>query len=204
MFCREWYKVIFFCFLLLTVRFNLVYKFYYFFFKNKGTYTYIWAGCLSRYSDWLRAGRSGIETRWRRDFPPVETDTGAHPASCKMGTGSFPGVETAGAWGWPSHPHLVWKVLETILSYNSTHPKGAYVAYKRGDNIIMWTQRNHVRVKSCYCVSRWKCDNLSSKKYGRRFRLVRKIANSDYQLSQVCQSVRPHGKKTLLPLNGFP
>jgi len=32
-------------------------------------------------------------------FPPVQTGPGAHPASCKMGTGSFPGVEEAGAWG---------------------------------------------------------------------------------------------------------
>jgi len=39
----------------------------------------------------LRAGRSGIESRWGRDFPPVQTDPGAHPASCKMGTGPFPG-----------------------------------------------------------------------------------------------------------------
>jgi len=41
----------------------------------------------------LRAGQSGIESRWGRDFPPVETGPGAHPASCKMGTGSFPGVK---------------------------------------------------------------------------------------------------------------
>ena len=34
----------------------------------------------------LRAGRSGIESRWGRDFPPVQTGPGAHPASCKMGT----------------------------------------------------------------------------------------------------------------------
>ena len=34
----------------------------------------------------LQAGRSGIESRWGRDFPPVQTDPGAHPASCKMGT----------------------------------------------------------------------------------------------------------------------
>ena len=27
------------------------------------------------------------------DFPPVQTGPGAHPASCKMGTGSFPGVK---------------------------------------------------------------------------------------------------------------
>ena len=28
-----------------------------------------------------------------RDFPPVQTGPGAHPASRKMGTGSFPGVK---------------------------------------------------------------------------------------------------------------
>ena len=37
--------------------------------------------------------RSGIESRWGRDFPPVQTGLGAHPASCKMGTGSIPGVK---------------------------------------------------------------------------------------------------------------
>jgi len=41
----------------------------------------------------LRAGRSGVESRWGRDFPPVQTDPGAHPASCTMDTGSFPGVK---------------------------------------------------------------------------------------------------------------
>ena len=35
----------------------------------------------------------GIESRWGWDFPPVQTGPGAHPASCKMGTGSFPGVK---------------------------------------------------------------------------------------------------------------
>jgi hypothetical protein len=29
-----------------------------------------------------------------RFFAPVQTGLGAHPASCKMGTGSFPGVES--------------------------------------------------------------------------------------------------------------
>jgi len=41
----------------------------------------------------LRAGRSGIESRWGWDFPPVQTGLGAHSASCKMGTGSFSGVK---------------------------------------------------------------------------------------------------------------
>jgi len=46
----------------------------------------------------LRGGRSGIEFRWGRDFPSVQTGPGVHVASCKIGTGSFPGVEAAGAW----------------------------------------------------------------------------------------------------------
>ena len=41
----------------------------------------------------LPAGRSGIESQWGRDFSPVQTGPGVHPASCKMGTGSFPGVK---------------------------------------------------------------------------------------------------------------
>jgi len=44
----------------------------------------------------LRAGRSGIESRWGRDFPPVQTGPGVHPASCKTGTGSFQGVKCGG------------------------------------------------------------------------------------------------------------
>jgi len=48
---------------------------------------------VAQYSDWLRAGRSGIDSRWGRDFPPVQTGPGAHPASCTMGAGSFPGVK---------------------------------------------------------------------------------------------------------------
>ena len=40
----------------------------------------------------LRAGRSGIEFRWGQDFAPVQTGPVAQPASCKMGTGSLPGV----------------------------------------------------------------------------------------------------------------
>jgi len=67
---------------------------------------------LSRYSDWLRAGRSGIESRWGRVFPPVQTGHGAHPASCKMGTVSFTGVKCGRGVLLTTHPLLVprsWK-----------------------------------------------------------------------------------------------
>ena len=37
----------------------------------------------------------GIESRWGRDFPHLSRRVlGAHPASCTMGTGSFPGVKS--------------------------------------------------------------------------------------------------------------
>jgi hypothetical protein len=42
---------------------------------------------------------AGIESRWGQDLPPIQTSPRVHPASCTMGTGSFPGVEVAGAWG---------------------------------------------------------------------------------------------------------
>jgi len=46
----------------------------------------------------------GIESRWGREFSaPVQTDPGAHPASCTMGTVSFPGVKSG--WGVTLTPH---------------------------------------------------------------------------------------------------
>jgi len=47
-----------------------------------------------------------------RDFPPVQTGPGAHPASCKMGTGSFQGVKCGRGVLLTTHPLLVprsWK-----------------------------------------------------------------------------------------------
>jgi len=60
----------------------------------------------------LWAGRSEVESRWGLDFPPVQTGPGAHPASCKMGTGSYPGVKCGRGVLLTTHPLLVprsWK-----------------------------------------------------------------------------------------------
>ena len=41
----------------------------------------------------------GIESRWVARFSaPVQTDRGAHQASCTVGTGSSPGGKAAEAW----------------------------------------------------------------------------------------------------------
>ena len=55
---------------------------------------------------------AGIESRWGRDFPPVQTGSGAYPASCKMGSESFPGVKCGRGVLLTTHPLLVprsWK-----------------------------------------------------------------------------------------------
>ena len=50
----------------------------------------------------------GIESRWEATFSaPVQTGPGAHPASCTMGTGSFPGVKSARGVTLTSNPLLV-------------------------------------------------------------------------------------------------
>ena len=44
---------------------------------------------------WTVRDRIPVGTR----FSAVQTSHGAHPASCKIGTGSFLWVEATGAWG---------------------------------------------------------------------------------------------------------
>ena len=46
-----------------------------------------------------------------RDFPPVQTGPGAHPTSCTMGTGTFPGVK-CGRGMLTTHPLLVPRSLK--------------------------------------------------------------------------------------------
>jgi len=76
------------------------------------TSLYSGPGSLVGIATELRAARSGIKSRWGRDFPPVEAGPGAHPASCKMDTGPFPGVKCGRGVLLTTHPLLVprsWK-----------------------------------------------------------------------------------------------
>jgi hypothetical protein len=64
----------------------------------------------------------GIESRWGRFFEHVQTGPGAHPASCTMGTGSFPGVKRPGRGG--DHPPPSSAEVTNEWSYTSTPPLG--------------------------------------------------------------------------------
>jgi len=66
----------------------------------------------------------GIEYRWGARFSaPVQTGPEAHPASCTMGTGSFPGVRCGRSVTLTPHPLLVQRT-KIEYSYTSTLPKG--------------------------------------------------------------------------------
>ena len=75
--------------------------------KRPRTYSIGGSGSSVGITTELRAGRSGIESRWGRDFPPVQTGPVAHPTSCKMGTGSLLGVKSGRGVLLTTHPLLV-------------------------------------------------------------------------------------------------
>jgi len=55
--------------------------------------------CLITKATRYGLGGPGIESRWGARFSaPVQTGPGDHPAFYTMGTGSFPGGKSAGAW----------------------------------------------------------------------------------------------------------
>jgi len=60
-----------------------------------------------------------------RDYPPVQTGPGAHPASCIMGTGFFPGVNCGRGVTLTTHPFLVsrsWKSRAIPLPPSGPQP----------------------------------------------------------------------------------
>jgi len=71
----------------------------------------------------LRAGRSGDRIPVGARFSaPVQNGSEVHPASCTVGTGSFPAVNQPGR-GVDHPPHLAPR-LKKELSYTSTPPLG--------------------------------------------------------------------------------
>ena len=66
----------------------------------------LWAGSSVGIATEIRAERSGIESRWGRDFPPVQTGSG-HTQSVFSGAKLRPGRASdhtlpSSAWSWKS------------------------------------------------------------------------------------------------------
>ena len=72
----------------------------------------------------------GIESRWGARFSaPVQTGHGAHPASCTMGNGSFPGVKSGRSVTLTPHPLLVpWSRKIRAIPLLPHGPYGLYRA----------------------------------------------------------------------------
>ena len=62
-------------------------------------------------------GGPGIEYRWGEIFRTCPDGPGAHPASCTMGTGSFPGVECCQGVMLTLHPLLVMRFKNRVELY---------------------------------------------------------------------------------------
>jgi hypothetical protein len=103
----------------------------------------------SRYSDWLRAGRSGDRIPMGARFSaPVQTGPGAHPASCAMGTRSFPGVKSGRCVTLTPHPFPVpwsWKSRAIPLLpqwafrlYRATMPVQGYTLQRWCFVVCLW------------------------------------------------------------------
>jgi hypothetical protein len=73
---------------------------------------------VSRYSDSLRTGRSGVSNSGGRQdsSAPVHTGPGGHQASSTMGTGSLQGIKRPGS-GVNQPPFLAPRVKEGAKLY---------------------------------------------------------------------------------------
>ena len=93
----------------------------------------------------------GIESRWGRFSAPIQTGPGAHPASCTMGTLSFPGVKRPGRGADPT-PSLQCRGLKNGRAIRLPTLR-ALVAYTGGTFTlhIHYFLLKHPRIPKYYC-----------------------------------------------------
>jgi hypothetical protein len=90
----------------------------------------------------------GIESRWGQDFSHVYTGPEAHPASCTIGTGSFPGVKQPGHGA--DHPPLLVPRLRMGRAIPLPPLQGHEACYR---------VNNYVKYKATYRYGYRRCNN---------------------------------------------
>ena len=112
--------------------------------------------CLTdKHSDWLRAGQSGDQIPVGARFPaPVQTGSWAQPASCTMGTGSFPGIKSGRGMTLTPHPLLVpWSRKGTaipLLPLWAVRPVQSLSACTRVHFTFFFTDKQMISSKPVY------------------------------------------------------
>jgi hypothetical protein len=103
------------------------------------------AGIATRYE----LDGPGIESRWgARLSAPVQTGPGAYPASCIMGTGSFPGVKRPGRGA--DHPPLTSAGDSRICRAIPLLPLWAFVACSRVTFTLLYIYTYSVQLPYIY------------------------------------------------------
>jgi hypothetical protein len=108
----------------------------------------IWQTALAS-GYWLRAGRSGdrILLEGARFYAPVQIGPGAHPASCTIGTKSFPGVKSGRGVTLTPHPLLEpwsWKSRAIpLLPLWAVRPVQSLSACTRAHFTSFWLRRSY-------------------------------------------------------------
>jgi hypothetical protein len=101
-----------------------------------------------------------------RFFAPVQTGSGAHPAPCTMGTGSFPGVKWTGRG--VDHPPPSSAEVEHQYSYTLYSPPVVYyrvtftfypLSVLFPNNYQNW--RHSRCLKGCYALESWFVEGLA-------------------------------------------
>jgi hypothetical protein len=104
---------------------------------------------------------------WARFSAPVKTGPGAHPASCTMGTGSFPGVKSGGG-GVTLTPHsllVLWSSKSRavpLLPLSAVRPVQSLSACTRVHFTFYW----NFSAPCLSLISCWDCRLESSRGQG--------------------------------------
>jgi hypothetical protein len=121
---------------------------------------------------------------------PFQTSPGAHPASCTMGTGSFPGVESGQDVTLTPHPLLVRSSKNRVALYLYS-PQGPSCPVKRAKPTYLLDFVHYLMSTTTHCVSMMPCtssrrSNPVSQSRNQQCSIKNWLSNVDCQTDHQC------------------